>query len=422
MKTPTMRDILASAFVLSCVTYAAADTGWTAYRGAHTTGQTTEKVGKSLRTQVWKTPLTNGFSSFSLADGKAYTLVSREIEGNALEVLVALDATTGQELWAYPMKFAKYDGGGNDGEGSNKGGDGPRSTPAVAQGKVYVLGANLDLHAIDATTGQKAWSHDLVSEYGARNIRWGNAASPVVYQGHVYVAGGGEGQALLAFKADSGQLAWKAESDQITHATPVVATIHGVPQIVFYTQSGLVAVTPDQGKILWRHPYRYNVSSAASPVIWEDMIYCGAGYSVGSTGVQITKEGDAFKATEKWRLEGDDVTNHWSTPVAKDGYLYGMFSFKKYGKGPLLCVDIKTGEVKWSKDGFGAGNIILADDTLVALSDRGEVVTITADPSAYKEKARHDVLDGKCWSTPALSQSRLYVRSTKEGVALDVSK
>ena len=110
--------------------------------------------------------------------------------------------------------------------------------------------------------------------------------------------------------------------------------------------------------------------------------------------------------------------NHWSTPVAKDGYLYGMFSFKKYGKGPLCCVDIRTGETKWSVDGFGPGNCILVGGDLVALSDRGEVVLVEPNPERYGEIARADVLQGKCWSSPAFAEGELFVRSTKEAAKL----
>ncbi|MGV3533706.1 MAG: alcohol dehydrogenase, partial [Chthoniobacteraceae bacterium] len=112
------------------------------------------------------------------------------------------------------------------------------------------------------------------------------------------------------------------------------------------------------------------------------------------------------------------LANHWSTPVVKDGHMYGMFQFKEYGDGPVKCVDIATGDVKWEKAGFGPGNVILAGDKVLALSDKGELVLIAADPAGYKELARADVLDGKCWTTPVLANGRIYARSTKEAVAL----
>ena len=62
----------------------------------------------------------------------------------------------------------------------------------------------------------------------------------------------------------------------------------------------------------------------------------------------------------------------------KDGYLYGMFSFKEYGAGPLACVDIRTGEDKWGEKGFGPGQVILAGDKVIATSDKGEIVVVEA--------------------------------------------
>ena len=118
----------------------------------------------------------------------------------------------------------------------------------------------------------------------------------------------------------------------------------------------------------------------------------------------------------------DPVTNHWATPLAKDGYLYGMFGFKEYGDGPVKCVDIKTGDVIWEKSGFGPGNLVLAGDTLVALSDAGELVLIEASPKDYNELARTKLIGGKCWSTPVIANGRIYARSTTEGACIELQK
>ena len=158
---------------------------------------------------------------------------------------------------------------------------GLRSTPVYSDGMVYVFTPSLVLQCLDAKTGKLAWSDDLVKEYSARNIGWANAASPVIDGDLVYVNGGGEGQSFLAFHKKDGKLAWKSGSEAITHATPVIGTILGQKQIIFFTQSGLVATTLDNGKELWRYPFRYSTSTAASPVICGDIVYCSAGYDVG---------------------------------------------------------------------------------------------------------------------------------------------
>ena len=169
------------------------------------------------------------------------------------------------------------------------------------------------------------------------------------------------------------------------------------------------------GKVLWRAPFKYSTSTAASPVVSGDIVYCSAGYGVGAGAFKISKEGTAFTAKELWLKPGNDLANHWSTPVVKDGYLYGMFSFKAYGKGPLACVDIKTGDVKWEQAGYGPGQVILSGDTLIALNDKGDVVFVKADPAKYTELKRETLVSGKIWSYPVLAYNHLFARSTKEG-------
>jgi len=366
---------------------------------------------------VWRVPLSGGFSSMTVADGRVYTLVTRE----ARETCVALDFKTGKELWSSPLAAeAKYDGGGDAGTDDNRGGDGPRCTPTVADGRVFVLDSRLGLACLDAKTGKTRWSKDLVAEYDGKNISWQSAAAPMVVGDRVLVAGGGAGRTFLAFSAKKGELLWSTGDEKITHATPTLATICGVPQVIFFAQSGLVALDPKEGKELWRAEYPYKVSTAASPVVDGDSVYLSAGYGVGAGVYALTKDDEGFHPELLWQKR-NKLQNHWSTPVLLDGHLYGMFSFKEYGEGPIKCVELSTGEEKWSEDGFGPGNCILVGGHLLALSDCGEVVWIEPDPEEYDEVVRHDVLDGKCWSTPSYSDGQLFVRSTTEGVRLDLT-
>jgi hypothetical protein len=208
----------------------------------------------------------------------------------------------------------------------------------------------------------------------------------------------------------------------MTHSTPVVATIHGVKQVVFFVKSGLVSVAAADGKLLWKAAYRFNVSTAITPVVAGDVVFCSAGYGVGGGAFKVSKAGADFKAEQLWQTPGDkEVANHWSTPVLKDGHLYGMFQFKEYGTGAMKCVEVATGKVKWSKPGFGPGNVVLVGGNVLALSDAGELVVAEATPGAYKEVSRAKVITGKCWSTPVVSNGRVYVRSTKEAACLDLS-
>jgi len=393
---------------------------WPQYRGPNHDGISDESAtlpwpsgGPKV---VWKVPTTDGFSSFAVGEGEAFTVVSRDEK----EVCIALDAKTGKELWAVPVDVAEYDKGGESGAVGNKGGDGPRSTPSVSDGMVYVFTPHLVLYCLDAKTGKQAWQVDLMKEHAGRNIGWNSAASPVIDGDLVFVAGGGAGQSFLGIDKKTGRVAWKGQDEKITHATPIVATLLGERQVIFFTQFGLVSVAAATGNPLWRFHFDYHTSTAASPVVCGDIVYCSAGYDVGGGACRITKSGSAFTATKIWRIPTNKfVANHWSTPVYKDGYLYGMFSFKRYGVGPFKCVNVATGKVEWDQPGFGAGNVIMVNNKLLALADDGELVVIDPTPSGYKELARTQVIEGKCWSTPAFSDGLIYVRSTKEGACLD---
>jgi outer membrane protein assembly factor BamB len=398
---------------------------WTQYRGNAGDGLCGEQPlsgwsGAGPK-QLWTAKTPAGFSSCIVGNGKVFTIVSREMDGTLAETCVALDAETGKELWATPTGRAKYSGGGDSGAEGNNGGDGPRSTPAVSGNKVYVYSANMVLSCLDARTGKVLWKKDIPQEFGGKNIGWESAMSPVIEGNLVLIAGGGTGQSMLAFDKATGAVAWKAGNELMTHATPVVANIEGVRQVIFFMQSGLVSLESGTGKPLWHFAFPYHVATGCSPVVSGNVVFCSAGYDVGGAACQISRTGDSFEAKELWRIKGNAaVASLWSTPVCKDGYLYGMISFKKFATGPLKCVEVKTGAVKWEQPGFGAGNVVLSGNNLVALSDDGQLVLVEANPTAYKEVARTKAISGKCWSTPAISNGRLYVRSTKESACLDL--
>lgn len=391
---------------------------WPAFRGANYNGNApalpVADASKLKLSKSWKVETPKGFSSFAVGGGKAFTIVSREVDGNPSEVLVALDVKTGRELWSKPLTIVKYDGGGDSGANDNKGGDGPRSTPTLNDGMVYVIDANLGVYCFDANDGKQIWKRDVLKDNAGVQIKWQNAASPVIDGDLLLMCGGGAGQGLLGLNKKTGEVAWKAEDDKMTHATPVITEILGVHQCIFFTQKGLVSVDPQKGTVLWRGDFPFKVSTAASPVVFEDIVYCSAGYGVGAGAFKIAKSGSGFTATQIWRRE-NECFNHWSTPVVKEGYLYGMFSFKEYGVGPVACVDIRTGKDIWKEPGFGPGQVILSGDTVIALSDKGEVVFIKADPAKYTELKRESLISGKVWGYPVLAYNHLFARSTSEG-------
>ena len=421
-----MNQLFSSLLTLSLlVTLSASADSWPQYRGPRGDGISSESIPATLPAEgpkcVWKLPMNGGFSSFAVSGGKVFTVVSREAGGEKSETCVALEAQTGKELWATRIGRAKYQGGADSGTENNKGGDGPRSTPTVDGQRVYVYSADMVLSCLEAGSGKVVWSKEILKDFAGRKIGWESAMSPVVEGKLLYIVGGGAGQSILAFNKDTGEIGWKTGDELMTHTPPVVTTFHGVRQIVFFVQSGLVALAPESGKELWRQSFPYKISTASLPVIGDNIVLCTVGYEVGGAAYEVLKTDGAFTTKELWRAKGNrQVASLWSPPVHRDGCVYGMISFKQYGDGPLKCVDLKTGAVKWEQAGFGAGNVLLAGNKLIALTDDGQVVIVKASPDSYQELARFKALEGKCWTTPALADGKLYVRSTKEGACFDL--
>jgi outer membrane protein assembly factor BamB len=370
--------------------------------------------------RVWEIPAEGGFSSFVTGNGKAFTVLPIKVAGKSRETAVAVDRKSGKTLWQTPLGETGYRNGGEKGAEGNDGGDGPRATPVFFKGHVFVFGGKFDLYALNSETGRIEWKKDLIKEFGGREIVWSNAATPLIVGDRVLVAGGGANQTYLAFRADTGEVLWKTGSDRATHSTPIVATIHGKEQAIFLVERGLVSLDPADGRELWHYPFPYRTATAASPVVWNDIVNCAAAYGVGGAACQVRLSGDTWEVTELWRSPGNDVASHWSTAVAHDGYLYGIYGNRDFARNALKCVDIKTGKIQWEKPGFGPSQVIMAGGRLVATTDYGDLVLIEPTPSAFRELARSKVIEGKVWASPAVSDGQLLLRSTKKGVCLQL--
>lgn len=416
--------------ILSLSAFMAAGADWFQYRGPNFDGSSPEKIVLSWPAegprQIWRRPVTGGFSSFVHTGDKLCTLALGNGAGLQMEACIALDADTGKESWSTELEIAKYTGfgedSGNAGPPGQRGGDGPRSTPAMDHDCVYVVSSKLRLFCLSADRGEVIWTRSLVDEFDGTHIPYENAASPLLDGNRIFLAGGGPGQSLLCLDKRDGRVIWKAHDELLTHSTPTIATINNVRQLIFFTRGGLVAVNPEDGELLWRYKFRFRVSAAITPVVADPLVYCSAGYGVGSAVCRITNGAEGWSATEVWRKHHNEpICNYWSTPVHQGGYLYGIFGFKKYLIAPMKCVELATGAVKWSQPGFGHGNVVLVNGHLLALTGFGTLVLVKPMPDAYQEIARAKILTGKCWSTPIVSRGRIYARSTKEGVCLDVS-
>lgn len=409
--------------------FACAGADWPQFRGLNHDAISTDRIVTNwtgaVTNAVWRVPATNALCSLVISDGKVYTQAIRNVEGEAKEVCVALNATNGVELWATPLDDASYPHGGVGYD------DGPRSTPAVADGGVFVLTSYLKLYRLAPENGAVVWRKDLPSEYNSFEIAWQNAASPLIANGLIYLNASAPFASLMALRTTNGSLAWRAQDAGLTHSTPVLSTIHGVPQVIFATAQGVMSVNPENGNLLWRahYPFTYNTSLAASPVVSDDVVFVvgGRAYGMASAAYQATLTNNTWTASLLW--SSNTTAAHWMTPVCRDGHLFGQFGIFGFD-GPnaqLTCMEIRTGVVKWRTAGFGRAGTVLVNNELVSLTERGELVLIKADTNSYVELGRFQAIGdyqpafNKCWNVPAISDGKIFARSSAFVAAFDLS-
>ncbi len=417
---------------------------WPQYRGPASDGSSTELIAPVWVTNrpgfaVWtNSSLTNGFSSFAVSQGRAFTLMSKNTGGTMLEYCVGLNADTGTNLWATPIGPAPWNlnDTGNGGAGTppyNKG-DGPRTTPSVRDGRVFALSAFLRLVCMNATNGSVIWSNNLVTTCGASVLAWENGASPCLDDDLIFVSlnSSTDSRNLAAFRAADGGVQWRSQAENATHSTPVVCTIDGVRQVVFATKTGLVSLDRSTGAFLWKFTYPFGsigTSLGASPVIHSNIVYCtGSYYGKGAAAARVALSNNTWTTAQLYWKTGAPYESIWMTPICYQGHIYTLSGTSTtFLNQPLACIELTTGTVKWTTNGFGKGGIILVNTNLLALTEKGELVLFDPNPAAYTERARYQALrfnssaPGKCWNNPAFSNGRIYARGTRGAVCLDVA-
>jgi outer membrane protein assembly factor BamB len=359
--------------------------------------------------QLWKAKLSGGFSTVAVAGGRVFTQTKEKNQ----EVVVCLNAATGEGVWRYRYHcdygaHPTFTGGGRP-----QARTGPRSTPAVVGDRVYTLGATGILLCLDVKKGKEVWRKDLL-KIGARDCpRHGYCCCPLVVGNRLYVhPGGRKGKSLAALDTRDGKVVWQSLDAPIGEGSPIWVKVNGIPQVIFFTGAGAVGVAPKDGKLLWRYPWktRFNLN-IATPIYAAGKVFISSNYGVGGAVIRLTGKGEPETVWKKKTMQ-----NHFSTSVLYRGHLYG-FSVDR-----LRCVDFKTGDVKWDHPGLGKGSLVLADGHLFILGDQGQLVLAKATPDKYTPVSRSQVFDEDTltWTVPVVSGGKLFVRSENTLLALDV--
>ena len=368
--------------------------------------------------QIWARDIGAGFAGPAVSAGKL--ILFHRVSNR--EVVEAMDAATGKTVWTFDYPTSYRDDFGFD--------EGPRAVPVIAggppspdgfgaAGRVFTHGADGWLHGLDFATGKQLWSVDTRRVFDAPKGYFGVATSPLVDGTRVMVNVGGKTGGIVAFDAASGKTLWTSTTDEASYSAPVVADIAGVRTAVFFTRTGLVALDPSNGSIRYQYRWRARMAAsvnAAAPIVVKDQIFLSASYGTGAVLLQVAN--NAVKPV--W--SGDEsLSNHYSTSVHKDGYLYGFDGRQEFGQS-LRCVELATGKVMWNVDGFGAGTLLIADDALVIMRESGELALAPASPKAFRFNARAQLLPGVVRAYPALADGRYFVRNDRQLRAFDLTR
>jgi outer membrane protein assembly factor BamB len=387
---------------------------WPEYRGRNRDGivrgvslaRDWEAVPPKL---IWRQPVGGGYAAFSVANGFLVTIEQRGDD----EVVACYDAATAKEAWtaSWPTRFSE-----------TLGGPGPRATPTIHDGRVYAYGAKGKLACIDGETGTILWSVDTLDDNA--NIAWAMSGSPLIVDNLAIVNPGAQkdsasGKAVRAYDRLSGKEVWTGGSRQAGYASPQLATLDSVRQILIFDADGIAGHDIATGSELWRFRWpTYQGINVAQPLIVDDKTLCiSSGYSSGGALIRVEKAAESWTVREVWRTKTTVMRSKFASTLKRGDYSYGL------NDGILECVSLKDGKVAWKDDrkakagqAYGHGQLLLVDDRIVVLTEFGELVLVEANPDEFRELARIKALlaGSKTWNTPAMVGNRIYIRNEEE--------
>ena len=388
--------ILAGVTALSPV---AAGQDWPQWRGQNRDGAVTAFTEPTSwpdgLTEQWKIEVGLGYATPLLVGDRIY-LFTREGDD---EVMRALDAGSGDVIWrtSYLAPF-------NMNPATARHRQGPKSTPAFADGRLFALGISGIVTAFDAATGRQLWQEPATSVQPLFHT----GMSPVV-EGNLVIfhIGGHDGGAITAFDVATGDVRWSWDGDGPAYGSPLVVELAGTRQAVTFTQDHLVGVSVETGALLWRRPYTTSSDTTSqTPILHRDTVI-ETGRGNGITAFRVVRQGNGWTTEDVWHT--DEVSLHMTNGVVIDGVLFGL---SHLNSGQYFGLDLDTGQVLWRSNPRQAENaaIVRAGDTIFSLEADAELVVLRHSRTGFEPIQRYDVATSETWAQPTISGNRLFVK------------
>lgn len=355
----------------------------------------------------WQRVCGAGHSSIITHDQQVITL---EQKGDR-ECLTARHLSDGSELWEV-SETTRWD--------DMMSGEGPRSTPTLANGKIYSLFSNGVLACIDPDKGKTMWKTSVI-EKGYDFPEWGISASPLIWKEQVIVNPGGEYGAVKSYSSQSGELLWQSQlSGRGVYLSPTILTLLGEDHLITAVTGKVVSLDPNNGKTRWEHPWKIflnNVQIVQPIALSDNSFLLAAGYGKGAECISLSRapETGAYLLESLWTSK--DLKAKFSNPVLKDGHLYG------FSENLLVCLEASTGKLQWRGKKYGYGRILVCGEQLIILGNTGVLSVVDANPENFREVFSGALLsDARCWNGPALVHGYLIARNGEEIACFDWGK
>jgi outer membrane protein assembly factor BamB len=343
----------------------------------------------------WKVEVGAGYATPILVGNRLYTH-TRQGEN---EVMMALDADTGKTVWQtpYPAPYKMNPATKNHGQG-------PKSTPLFADGRLYTLGISGIVSAFNAADGKLLWQKPAPPV----DPLYGTAMSPVFDRGSVIFHVGGQNDgALTAFDAVTGKVRWAWPGDGPAYASPIVVDLGGTRQVVTITQRNIVGVDAGNGQLLWQKPWvSRSTNNSITPILYDGTLIV-TGHDLGTARLRPVRSGAAWNVETVW--ETQDVGMFMSNPVLVGDTLYGL-SHK--ASGQFFALDARSGKVLWLGEPREATNtaVVKAGNVLFLLNDDAELIVAGASPTGLEPVRRYTVADSPTWAQPTISGNRVFIK------------